>query len=147
MRRGIFKIKLLIIFVFCLFAFSNCKKEGESLSDFLTSKTWKKGSVDLNPSTNPPGEHQYDPIRNCDTDDRFTFTRDGNLVIERGSNKCDPNEQQYETLKYSIDRETNILIIDSTTFTLSEESQNQIKYYKPVPNGSYLTNYIIFLLQ
>ncbi len=146
MSKRITQFELIIIFAFYLIAFSNCNKE-EYLSDILTSKTWKRGSVDLNTSTNPLGEHQYYPIWNCDIDDRYTFRKDGNLVIERGTNKCDPNEIQTETLLYSIDRETNKLIIDSTTYILAEESENQIKYYIPVPHGTNLTNYVIFLLQ
>ncbi|OQX76301.1 MAG: hypothetical protein B6D61_08990 [Bacteroidetes bacterium 4484_249] len=41
-------------------------------------------------SSNPTGEHQYYPIWNCDKDDRFTFRKDRNLVIERGTNNCGP---------------------------------------------------------
>jgi hypothetical protein len=146
MSKRITQFELIIIFAIYLIAFSNCKKE-ENVSDILTSKTWKRGSVDLNPSTNPVGEHQYHPILNCHTDDRYTFRKDGNLVIERGTNKCDPNEIQTKTILYSIDRETNKLIIDSTSYTLAEESDNQIKYYKPVPSGTSLTSCVIFLLQ
>ena len=89
-----------------MIAFSNCKKE-EQLSAILTSKTWKRGSVDLNPSTNPEGVNQYYPILNCHTDDRYMLRKDGNLVIDRGTNKCGPNKIQTETLLCSIDRETN----------------------------------------
>ena len=146
MSKRITQFALVVIFTIYLIAFSNCKKE-EHLSDILTSKTWKRGSVDLNPSTNPAGEYQYYPIWYCDTDDKYTFSKDGNLVIERGANKCEPDEIQTETLLYSIDRETNILIIDSTTYILAEESETQIKYYILVPHGTNLTNYVIFLLQ
>jgi len=146
MSKRVTHFGLKIVFAIYLITLSNCKKE-EHLSDILASKTWKRGSVDLNPSTNPIGEHQYYPIWNCDTDDRYTFRKDGNLVIERGTNKCDSNEIQTETLLYSIDRETNKLIIDSTTYILAEESENQIKYYIAVPNGTNLTNYVIYLLQ
>jgi hypothetical protein len=146
MTKRITQFELIIILTVYLIAFSNCKKE-EHQSDILTSKTWKRGSVDLNPSTNPQGEHQYYPIFNCDIDDKYTFRKDGNLVIDRGTKKCDPNEIQTETLIYSIDRETNKLIIDSISYILAEESETQIKYYKPVPGGTSLTSCIIYLLQ
>jgi len=146
MTKRITQFELIIILAVYLIAFSSCKKE-EHLSDILTSKTWKRGSVDLNPSTNPQGEHKYYPIFNCDIDDRYTFRKDGNLVIDRGTNKCDSIEIRTETLKYSIDRETNKLIIDSIPYILAEESVNQIKYYKPDPSGTSLTSCIIYLLQ
>ena len=57
------------------------------------------------------------------------------------------DEIQTETVQYSIDRENDELIIDGTTYILAEESENQIKYYMIVPNGTNLAHNVIFLLQ
>jgi len=140
------KTFLIIILSGFMIAFSGCKKE-EHLSDILTSKTWKRGIVDLNTSTNPSGDHAYAIVTDCETDDKYTFHKDGILVIERGENKCEQDDIQTETLQYSIDRENNELIIDGATYILAEESENQIKYYMIVPNGTNLAHNVIFLLQ
>ena len=148
MGKRIARILFFMGLIGFMITFSGCDKD-EQISDILTSKSWKRGMVDLNTSTNPPGDHSYYPLFDCDTDDKYTFQKDGILVIERGTNKCEQDEESIERLHYSIDRENNELIIDSTRYLLAEESETQIKYYKMVPAGgtnSLLKN-MIFLLQ
>jgi hypothetical protein len=141
------KINFFLIITFYLVAFSNCKKDDEGSANTITSKIWKRGIVDLNPSTNPSGEFLYDPVRACDKDDSFKFGTDGNLVINRNTVKCDEAELQNDTLAYTINRTTKELIIDSVKYTLVEESSKQIKYYVRAPSSANFNRYIIILLQ
>jgi hypothetical protein len=141
------KIKFIIIIAIYLVAFSNCKKDDEGSANTITSKTWKRGIVDLNPSTNPSGEVLYNAVRDCDQDDSFKFGTDGNLIINRNSVKCDDAELQSDTLTYTINRTTKELVIDGITYTLAEETSKQIKYYALVPSGGSFSGHLIFLLQ
>ena len=141
------KTNIIIIFAFLLVAFTNCKKEDNGSVNILCSKTWERGVVDLNSLTNPSGEILYEPVPDCVKDDSFRFNSDGIILINRNSNKCDQNELQNESLSYSIDRTEKELIIDGITYTLLEESHNQIKYSAFVPNGTSFGRNLIFLLQ
>ncbi len=140
------KIKLLPIMAISLFLFSNCKKEKSNPINIIESKAWKRALVDKNPSTNPVGSILYHPIQNCEKDDTFKFNDDGNLIVDKNADKCEPNEVQIETQKYTINRTTKELIINGTKYTLAEESDLQIKYYGTLPSGTGY-NYVVFLLQ
>ena len=140
------KIKLLTIIVLTFFSFLSCKKDGENSSNILTSKTWKKSLNDKNPSTNPAGTILYYAVKNCEQDDIFKFGLDGNLILNRSTDKCDQTELQTETQTYTINRTTKELIINGTKFTLAEESGSQIKYYASIPAVTGF-QYLIYLLQ
>lgn len=141
------KTKFFIILTFSLVVLSNCKKDDKIAKNILISKTWKRGIVDRNPSSNPSGTILYEFVQNCDKDDTYKFSSDENLVINRFADKCDPNEPQIETLDYTINRTTKELVIDGIKYTIIEESQNQIKYYIIAPNGANFSSYLVFLLQ
>ncbi len=145
MLNSIMKTKLLTLFVL-LFAFSNCKKDDTSSSNILLSKTWKRALYDKNPSTNPQGTILYHFVRDCEIDDTYKFGSDGNLMVNKNSDKCDQSELQTENQVYTLNRTNKELIINGTKFTLAEESNNQIKYYTPVSSGNGFQN-LIFLLQ
>ena len=142
------KSKYLSLLIVLLFAFSSCKKDNKQPANILTSKTWKMGLVDENPATNPPGNILYYPVQDCDKDDTFKFTPDGNLIIDRGTDKCSLDELLTETQTYTLNRSTKELVINGVKFTLAEESTSQIKYYAQIPTP-FSTNYqyLIFLLQ
>jgi hypothetical protein len=142
------KSKFLTIIFLILIAFPSCEKEEENSTEILLSKTWKRGVVDKNPSTNPTGyEIGYAIVSDCDKDDTFKFDSDGNLIINRNANKCDQNELQTENVTYYLDRTTKEFTIDGIKYTLAEESKSQIKYYILVPSGVSFGKYAIFLLQ
>lgn len=138
-----------IIILLVLIAFPGCKKENkENSSNILLFKTWKRGLVDKNPSSNPIGyEVKYNIVNKCDLDDTFKFDSKGKLLINRNADKCDTNELPTETVSYSLDIKTKKFVIDSVEYTLIEESMDQVKYYRLVPGGVSLGKYIIFLLQ
>ncbi len=141
------KSKYIILFSLSLIVFSNCKKDDERITDILIYKTWKRGIVDLNQSTNPSGIVSYEIVHDCDKDDTYKFNPDGNLIINRNTEKCDQNELQTEIFNYTINRTTKELVIDGINYTLAEESQSQIKYYAKIPSGTYFSQNLIFLLQ
>ena len=140
------KIYQLLITVLVTIALSSCTRENDDQKNILMSKTWKRAKADLNPATNPRGPILYYAVQNCETDDTFIFNEDGTLTINRNNDKCSQNEVQNESQSYSLNRQSKVLIIDGTTYTLAEESNQQIKYYAVVPatNGF---QYLIFLLQ
>jgi len=137
---------ILAIIPFTFFIFSGCKKDSKKTADILTSKTWKIGLTDKNPSTNPQGSIMYNPAPNCTMDDTFKFGPDGKLVLNRNTEKCGQNELQTETQTYTINRATKKLTIDGMEFNLAEESNIQIKYYAAIPSTTGFVN-MIFLLQ
>ena len=112
----------------------------------LTSKTWKRGMVDKNPSTNPYGGVQYYPVQNCEKDDTFKFGSNNKLAINQGTNKCNSNEPATKTVSYSYTDSNKELIIDGTKYIVAEESKAQIKYYAPVPTSGGFSN-VVFLLE
>lgn len=136
----------LFILTASLFLFSNCGKENINSTDILVSKTWKRGLIDKNPSSNPTGKILYYAVLNCEKDDVFKFNSDGKLTINRSIEKCDINENQSETQTYTLDRTTKKLVINGIEYTLAEESKEQIKYFSPVPSTTGSDN-LIFLLQ
>lgn len=146
-NHWIVKSSTTILFTFLSLVFVNCDKNNNVPEDILSSKVWNRAIIDLNSSTNPSGEVSYYLVSDCELDDSFNFKSDGTLVINRNENKCDPNEIQYDTLSYSIDRTNKELVIDGFTYTLLEESLNQIKYSALVPYGTSFGKTQIFLLQ
>lgn len=140
------KTKTLIIVALSLFTFSNCKKDNKSSINILISKTWKKGLTDKNPSTNPSERVLYKAVQDCEKDDTFKFGTGGNLIVNRNSDKCDPNELQNETYTYTLNRTTKELVINGTKYVLAEESNNQIKYYAAIPSQTGY-DYLVFLLE
>ena len=125
---------------------SRCGKEDNKSPNILTAKTWKRGIKDQNPSTNPPGDVRYSPVKDCEDDDLFTFNTKGQLIIKRGDHKCNPDEATKAILQYTINRKEQTLTINGIHYTLAEESKNQIKFYTPIPTGSGV-EYLIYLLQ
>ena len=123
-----------------------CKKDTDSPTDILLSKTWKRNLTDKNPATNPPGRVLYYPVQNCEKDDTFRFDSEGKLTLNRGANKCSQGEQQTEIQTYSLDRNTKLFLLEGSRFTLAEESTGQLKYYTQLPpNSGY--DYLVFLLE
>jgi hypothetical protein len=144
MRTNILTIAALSLFT--LFTFSGCKKDNKNSTDIFTSKTWKRGLTDKNPSTNPPGKVLYNPVQNCEKDDTFKFATDGSFIVNRNAEKCDPDELQNETDTYTLNTTTKEFVINGVSYTLAEESANQIKYYVAIPSQTGY-NYMVFLLQ
>ena len=140
------KIRHLAILISILLIFTNCKKDSESPANILLSKTWKRGLVDKNPATNPPGPIIYYAVRNCEKDDSFKFGSENKLTWHRNIDKCDQNESPTETQTYSLNRTTNELFINGTKFTLAEESKSQIKYFALIPTTTGF-QYLVYLLQ
>lgn len=137
---------LLVSTVFVFFLLTGCKKKDTPVN-FLTTNTWKWSLTDQNPSTNPTGGTlMLHAVQQCELDDTFNFGTNGDLTINRGANKCDPNEAATDVVAYTIDRVNHVLTIDGTTFTLAEESPTQIKYYAALPGNS-AGNYMVFLLE
>lgn len=140
------KIKYLTLIALIILTLSSCKKNSENSLNTLTTKTWKRALNDKNTSTNPKGTTLYNAVQNCEKDDTSKFGSDGNLILNRGTDKCDPNETQTVTQIYTIDRATKELIINGNKFTLAEESSDQTKYYAVIPQASGFA-YLVYLLE
>lgn len=125
---------------------SNCKKDSESAPNLLTSKTWKYGLIDKNPSTNPPGANAYYAVHDCEKDDTFKFGSDGKSERFSNTNNCGVNEPPVLTRTYTYNSKTKELTINGDKFTIAEESNSQIKYYIPITRTNGVEN-LIFLLQ
>lgn len=129
--------------------FTNCEKNTSAPQDkeALSSKTWKRGTQDKNPSANPANVLFY-PVQTCEQDDTFTFAADGTVLIDQGAVKCSQNEPRTVSQSYSIDRATRELRINGQKFKLLEETREQIKYSAELPpvNGAGFSS-LIFLLQ
>jgi hypothetical protein len=137
----------LILFTLIISTLVGCKKEKETVnSSLITSKLWKKGTTDKNPSTNPNGVILYESVSECQLDDTYKFNTDGTLTIQHGSSKCNANEPGTETLKYSYNSTTHELTINNVKYSVAEESASQLKYFASVPVQS-TVSYLVFLLQ
>ncbi len=135
------KISLLLVFTFVL----SCSEDDNNVKNtsILTSKVWKRGMKDLNPSTNPPGNIIYYAVKNCEQDDTFKFDSNS-LTINDNQNKC--GEEEIKSVPYKIDRKKKEITINNQIYKIAEETKNQIKYYAPVPHSSGY-DFEIFLLQ
>ena len=140
------KTKLSTFITLTLITFFACNKDENSSNTIITSKTWKRALIDKNPSTNPQGVISYYAVLDCEKDDTFKFESSDNLVINRGTNKCETNESQNSTQTYTLNRANKELVINGTRFTLVEESSEQIKYYATLPMASGFSQ-VIYLLQ
>lgn len=129
------KHKLLPLFSILGLCFFSCKKDKINDSSILTSTTWKWSMVDKTPSINPShGNVLYYPVKDCEKDDSFNFGSNGNLTINRGTDQCNENESKTESQKYILDQSSKKITINGTTYTLLEETKQQIKYYATLPN-------------
>jgi hypothetical protein len=136
---------LLFHLILFLALLSSCKEKDENEpANFLLAKDWKRGLVDKNTSTNPPGRIVYYAVLNCQKEDTFRFGSDGTLTINQGTDKCDNNESVYKTVAYT--KNNKDLILDGVKFTLAEESKTQIKYYAPLPPATGY-DYMVYLLE
>lgn len=130
-----------------IFTLPACKKDtGNPPKNILSSKTWKRGLTDKNPSTNPPGKIIYYAVKDCEKDDTFKFDPDGELTLNRNNSQCNPDEQKVALLTYALQEETKKLTIDGTDYILLEESKNQVKYGAALSSGTG-NEYLVFLLQ
>lgn len=131
---------LLMTVSFCL----QCKKDNQE-TDALTTNKWKRGLTDKNISSNPPGRILYHTALNCQKDDELKFNPSGTLMINNGADKCDADEPEAESLTYSYNRASKEFVIDTERYTLAEETDNQIKYFAPLPSASGY-DYVVYLL-
>lgn len=130
-----------------LFLLSSCAKDDENTpANLLVSKTWKKGVVDKNVNSNPPGRVFYNPWSDCKKDDLITFDSNGKLTVDQGKVKCESKEPLIRTMSYTYDKVTKQLTIDGALFTVAEESKDQIKYYSHLPSHTGY-DYMVYLLQ
>jgi hypothetical protein len=141
MKRQI--IPFLILFVLI---FSNCDKNNVKNENILLTKTWKRSLIDKNPNSNPSGKILYYAVLDCEKDDTFKFNSDSTLTIEKGLNKCDSTELSSVIVKYSYNNLKNELIIDGIKYTVTEESNGQIKYFLPLPITTGY-NYVAYILE
>lgn len=114
-------------------------------TEVLLTKTWKRGTQDKNPSSNPTNASFY-LVPNCEQDDTFKFAADGTVLINQGAIKCNQNEPQTVSQSYSINRTTKELRINGQKFKLLEETEQQIKYIAELPAATGFGS-LIFLLQ
>lgn len=139
--------RVVINMLLFLFLLSSCAKEDETTpANLLVSKTWKKGTVDKNPDSNPPGRVLYRPLLDCEKDDLLTFDSTNKLTINEGKLKCDSSEPAVKTLSYSYNASTNELIIDGFIYTVAHASKDQIKYHSHLPHHTGY-DYMIYLLE
>ncbi len=90
-----------------LFLLSSCAKDNENApANMLESKTWKRGTVDKNTSSNPTGRVLYRPWLDCEKDDLLTFDSNNKLTVDQGKLKCDSKEPATQTLSYTYDKGT-----------------------------------------
>lgn len=136
-------MKEIFLFILSLaFLFISCENEGKNDADFLYSKTWKIGLTDNNPSTNPQGQIVYHAPKQCDLDDIYSFQKNGEVLINKGNEKCTADESSSETATFSIDVENKVLTIGNEHFTIVDFNKSQIKYYHSISSG-----YLMYLLQ
>lgn len=138
-------LALSVLLVFAL-AFACKKDENEATIDIITSKAWKLGLKDLNPSTNPPAPYTYHAVDSCRFDDTFVFKTDGKLLVTFGSKKCSLDSGNNKTFDYSFNKETKELVISGVKYTVVEENKTQFKYVQVVPATSG-TSKMVYLLQ
>lgn len=131
---------LLMVVFFCL----QCKKDNQR-TDILTTGKWKRGMIDKNISSNPPGRPLYYAVLNCEQDDELTFDPGGTLRINNGADKCDPDEPGTGSMTYSYDKAGKELVIDSVKYTIAEETEKQIKYFAILPSNTGY-EYVVYLL-
>jgi len=137
----------LSLFVFAVFLLlSACKKEKED-GNVFTSKTWKRGEVDRDSTSNPDGRILYYDVSDCQNDDEFRFDAAGKLRINRGVKICTSDQQRYELMNYDYDAETKQLTMGGFTYTVAQVSGDQIKYYARLNFNATGYNYLVFLLQ
>ena len=137
---------VLSLIVLLFVAFISCKKDDEKASVTLTSRTWKRASVDRNTSTNPAINVLYYASQDFEKDDTFKFGTDGKLTINRGALKSSVDQQQIEVQNYTFVSATQQLTINGEKFTLAEQSKTQLKYYATLPNATG-NQYLIFIFE
>lgn len=140
------KLILSLIFISAIVLLSNCKKheiEESGPLDYLTKRTWKRASVDKNPGSNPLLNIYFLPLE-CEKDDVYSFSIDGTIKIDNGTEKCDAKENKTETSSYDIAKSE--ITIKGVKYILTEVTPQQIKYISIVSSqtGYY---YAVMLLQ
>ena len=109
-----------LVFLYLL-SFCSCKKENEkSISDLLLV-TWTISELkeDLN-NDGDFNDNNEDQLNSCVGDNALTFHSGGELIINQGALKCDPNEEPSVTGIWSLsdDEKTLTLVDDNYTSAL-----------------------------
>jgi len=143
--------------VFCLIlsmfslVFLSCDNDNEKKDEIgiLTSKAWKRGMIDKNPSTNPSymeSKTIYYAVLNCEQDDSFIFSSDGSLVINHGSFLCEEDKNTEEKGTFSYDKTSNKLTINGLEYNVLEITDVQVKYSLNIPSATGYS-YLTYMLQ
>ncbi len=105
----------LILIAFTFLTVSACKKEEKkSKTDLLTSSAWKPKSFIYDPIDDVP----VDELEDCLKDDTFKFNAGGTGVINVGTVKCDPAEQQTEQFTWAFAASETQLILEGETWSI-----------------------------
>ncbi len=145
-KRLSFIIALVII---CTF-FVGCKKDKEEPIDILTSKTWKRATVDKNPSTNPKGSIKYFEISGCVKDDVFYFYNNGTYEIKNPDGTCATQISGFNISKYNLNS-NEFYVGNSSAGTIAEISKKQLKFYFKIRGSQSpdqgLPDYLVMILE
>jgi hypothetical protein len=63
----------------------------------------------------------------CQRDDLFIFSKDGTLIIDEGSTKCDPDDPQQESSTWSFQNNESRIVIDEIPGLLQELTQSRMR--------------------
>ncbi|MBB1285510.1 hypothetical protein HRH25_14085 [Flavisolibacter sp. BT320] len=114
---------------------SSCKKEEDkqaSKTDLLTSGQWRMTSYTLSPPYDLDGDGTADTdglatFDACDRDDLFIFKRDGTLVLDEGSTKCNSKDPQTENTTWDFVNNETEIIIAGERVTIVELTQSRFR--------------------
>jgi hypothetical protein len=132
-------VTLVVCFTITLASlFSACDKDDEqktevlSKTDLLTSGQWKITAYTLTPPMDLNGDGTPDSdglaaMEGCERDDLLIFSKDGTLIIDEGSTKCDPEDSQQESSTWSFQNNEAGIIIDEISGLLQELTQSRMR--------------------
>ena len=121
MKRPIFIIAFISVLL-TLLEFTACRKDDESntktKSDFLIEGNWVITNLTVEPGIDMGGgvlvTDVYPYLEDCQKDDIMDFQSGGDVVIDEGPTKCDPDDPQ------TTDRGSWMLMDNNTKLRITE---------------------------
>lgn len=123
-----------LVFLYLL-SFFSCKKENEKSTSDLLLGTWTISELkeDLN-NDGDFNDNNEDQLNSCVGDNVLTFHSGGELIINQGALKCDPNEELSLTGTWLLSDDEKILTLIDDTYTsalvLFSLTPNQMKLHE-----------------
>jgi Lipocalin-like domain/Prokaryotic membrane lipoprotein lipid attachment site len=123
MKKLLFPLLSLLLLAAC-----SKKDQGPTRTELLTSGSWNLTASELDDDGNGTYEIDlYASFDACFKDNFVTFQSNGQMVLDEGLTKCDPNDPQTENSTWQLSADGSKLTVDGDTYDILELSNSTLR--------------------